>query len=76
MVVLLNRKVASFEHVASGQFRSDLFYRLNVIHLVVPPLPATKTTFQRRSTISSARAPSDQHVELSGRRARSWRSRG
>lgn len=28
------------ERVASGQFRSDLFYRLNVIHLVVPTLPA------------------------------------
>ena len=26
------------ERVASGQFRSDLFYRLNVIHLVVPTL--------------------------------------
>src|SRR5204863_6089742 len=24
--------------IAQGQFREDLFYRLNVIHLVVPPL--------------------------------------
>jgi DNA-binding NtrC family response regulator len=24
--------------IASGQFREDLFYRLNVIHLIVPPL--------------------------------------
>jgi two-component system, NtrC family, response regulator AtoC len=27
-----------FERVRSNQFRSDLFYRLNVIHLIVPPL--------------------------------------
>src|SRR4249919_3516905 len=26
------------ELVAQGQFREDLFYRLNVIHIVVPPL--------------------------------------
>jgi two-component system response regulator HydG len=26
------------EMIAQGQFREDLFYRLNVIHLVVPPL--------------------------------------
>src|SRR6185312_8483520 len=26
------------ELIAQGQFREDLFYRLNVIHIVVPPL--------------------------------------
>src|SRR6266545_4406419 len=26
------------EQIAQGQFREDLFYRLNVIHIVVPPL--------------------------------------
>jgi transcriptional regulator with PAS, ATPase and Fis domain len=26
------------EQISQGQFREDLFYRLNVIHLVVPPL--------------------------------------
>ncbi len=26
------------EQISTGQFREDLFYRLNVIHLIVPPL--------------------------------------
>ncbi|MCL4848212.1 MAG: sigma-54 dependent transcriptional regulator [Acidobacteria bacterium] len=26
------------ERIASGEFREDLFYRLNVIHIIVPPL--------------------------------------
>ena len=26
------------EMIAQGQFREDLFYRINVIHIVVPPL--------------------------------------
>jgi transcriptional regulator with PAS, ATPase and Fis domain len=35
-----NRKLD--EMAAQGQFREDLFYRLNVIHLVVPPLRERK----------------------------------
>ena len=43
------------ELIAQGQFREDLFYRLNVIHLIVPPLrerrddiPALVQYFLRR----------------------------
>jgi transcriptional regulator with PAS, ATPase and Fis domain len=34
------------EMIAQGQFREDLFYRLNVIHLVVPPLREHKDDIQ------------------------------
>jgi len=36
IVAATNRKLA--ERVTQGQFREDLFYRLNVIHLEIPPL--------------------------------------
>src|SRR4051812_29839672 len=36
VVAATNRNLSDL--VAAGQFRGDLFYRLNVIHLVVPPL--------------------------------------
>ena len=36
LMSLANRDV--FSRVWSGQFRSDLFYRLNIIHLVIPAL--------------------------------------
>jgi two-component system NtrC family response regulator len=45
--------------IAQGQFREDLFYRLNVIHLIVPPLrerrqdiPALVDHFLRKFTAS------------------------
>src|SRR5690242_11590438 len=36
VIAATNRSLSDM--IAQGQFREDLFYRLNVIHLVVPPL--------------------------------------
>src|SRR5215213_297737 len=36
IITATNRKL--LERVAAGQFREDLFYRLNVIHIEIPPL--------------------------------------
>jgi transcriptional regulator with PAS, ATPase and Fis domain len=36
IIAATNRNLQSL--IAQGQFREDLFYRINVIHLVVPPL--------------------------------------
>src|SRR2546430_16025098 len=48
------------EMIAQGQFREDLFYRLNVIHMVVPPLrdrradiPSLVEEFLGRLTVAS-----------------------
>ena len=53
VVAATNRNLRDL--IAQGQFREDLFYRLNVIHLVVPPLrqrrediPALVDIFLRR----------------------------
>jgi transcriptional regulator with PAS, ATPase and Fis domain len=40
VIAATNRNLA--EMVAQGQFREDLFYRINVIHLAVPPLRARR----------------------------------
>jgi transcriptional regulator with PAS, ATPase and Fis domain len=36
VIAATNRSLSAL--IATGQFREDLFYRLNVIHLIVPPL--------------------------------------
>jgi DNA-binding NtrC family response regulator len=36
VIAATNRKLA--DRIASGEFREDLFYRLNVIHIPIPPL--------------------------------------
>jgi transcriptional regulator with PAS, ATPase and Fis domain len=36
VIAMTNRRL--LEHIAAKQFREDLYYRLNVIHIIVPPL--------------------------------------
>ena len=65
--------------IGQGTFREDLFYRLNVIHLLVPPLrerrediPALADHFLDHFTRRRRRTWSREH--LAGRDATRWRS--
>lgn len=45
IIAATNKKV--FEAVASGEFREDLFYRLNTFHVTLPPLRSRKDTIPK-----------------------------
>jgi DNA-binding NtrC family response regulator len=59
--------------IAQGQFREDLFYRLNVIHLIVPPLrdrrediPALIEHFVRRYAAGGANGNGNSNGDENG----------
>jgi DNA-binding NtrC family response regulator len=45
IIAATNKKV--LEAIASGEFREDLFYRLNTFHVTMPPLRARKDTIPK-----------------------------
>jgi len=74
VVAATNRNLA--EMVGQGLFREDLFYRINVVHLCVPPLSARKEDiptlvehFLARFT-GRAHANGNAHVNITSGRAR------
>ena len=64
LVVATNRNLE--EMVAAGTFRSDLYYRLNVVNLAVPPLRARPSDIQLLTTHFLRKFTAEHAREIDG----------
>src|SRR6202035_4019412 len=64
IVSATNRKL--LDHVKSGQFREDLFYRLHVLPLTIPPLRARREDIPHLLRHFLARFSAEEHRPITG----------